>query len=85
MVTTNLNINELIIKCRENHRRSQKCLFFLLREFVFRICYRYTAINDDPVAIMNKAFIKLSKTIGQFNVNQELDVLLALKSGLNTF
>ena len=72
-------ITLLIEGCRSNDRVCQKELYYLLRGFALKICYRYTNKNEESEEIMNEAFIKLFKNIGTFDENRHTDQLLSLK------
>ena len=69
----------LIHGCRLNDRTSQKELYYLLRGFAMKICYRYTNAQEESEEIMNEGFVKLYKNIHQFDENRQEDILLSLK------
>ena len=77
--TDNLKIAVLLTGCRNNDRGSQKELYYLLRGFALKICYRYANNPDEPEEMMNEAFVKLFKHIAQFDENRQSDTLLSLK------
>jgi RNA polymerase sigma factor (sigma-70 family) len=79
LLTENAKITSLINGCRQNDRSSQKELYYLLRGFALKICYRYTNKNEESEEIMNEGFIKLFKSIGQFEENRNHEVLASLK------
>ncbi|MGZ5246169.1 MAG: RNA polymerase sigma factor [Flavitalea sp.] len=79
MQEDNSKISVLLSGCRSNDRASQKELYYLLRGFALKICYRYTNKNEESEEIMNEAFVKLFKNIQQFDENRHPDSLLALK------
>lgn len=79
MLTDNSKISALIAGCRQNDRGSQKELYYLLRGFAMKICYRYTDRMDESEETMNEAFIKLFKNIHQFDEHRQEDILLSLK------
>lgn len=79
MQEDNSKISVLLSGCRSNERASQKELYYLLRGFALKICYRYTNKNEESEEIMNEAFVKLFKNIQQFDENRHPDSLLALK------
>ncbi len=79
MQEDNSKISALLSGCRSNERASQKELYYLLRGFALKICYRYTNKNEESEEIMNEAFVKLFKNIQQFDENRHPDSLLALK------
>ena len=65
--------------CRKNDRNSQKELYYLLRGFAMKICYRYTNLQEESEEIMNEGFVKLFKNVNQFDETRQEDTLLALK------
>ncbi len=79
MQTDNDKISSLITGCRLNDRACQKELYYLLRGFALKICYRYTNKNEESEEIMNEGFIKLFKNLAQFDENRQPDILLGLK------
>ena len=79
MLTENAKIAALLKGCRENDRSSQKELYYILRGFAMKICYRYTNHAEDSEEIMNEAFVKLYKKLDQFDEFRQEDSLLSLK------
>jgi RNA polymerase sigma-70 factor (ECF subfamily) len=79
LVADNPKITVLLHGCRQNDRNSQKELYYLLRGFAMKICYRYTNTQEESEEIMNEGFVKLFKNIAQFDENRQEDTLLSLK------
>lgn len=79
MLTENAKIAALLNGCRNNDRNSQKELYYILRGFAMKICYRYTNHNEESEEIMNEAFVKLYKKLDQFDEFRQEDSLLSLK------
>jgi RNA polymerase sigma factor (sigma-70 family) len=79
LLTDNSKISTLLLGCRQNDRASQKELYYLLRGFAMKICYRYTDKMEESEEMMNEAFIKLFKNIHLFDENRQHDTLLSLK------
>lgn len=79
MLADNPKISALLNGCRQNDRNSQKELYYLLRGFAMKICYRYSNAREESEEIMNEAFVKLFKNVHQFDENRQDDTLLALK------
>ncbi len=79
MLTENAKIAALLDGCRKNDRNSQKELYYILRGFAMKICYRYTNHTEDSEEIMNEAFVKLYKKVDQFDEFRQDDSLLSLK------
>ena len=79
MLTENAKIAALLKGCRENDRSSQKELYYILRGFAMKICYRYTNHGEDSQEIMNEVFVKLYKKLDQFDEFRQEDSLLSLK------
>ena len=79
MLIDNSKIISLLNGCRRNDRNSQKELYYLLRGFAMKICYRYTNSNEESEEIVNEGFVKLFKNIHQFDEHRQEDTLLSLK------
>ena len=79
MLTENAKIAALLTGCRNNDRNSQKELYYILRGFAMKICYRYTSHAEESEEIMNEAFVKLYKKLDQFDEFRQQDSLLSLK------
>ena len=79
MLTENAKIAALLNGCRNNDRNSQKELYYILRGFAMKICYRYTNHAEESEEIMNEAFVKLYKKLDQFDEFRQEDSLLSLK------
>jgi RNA polymerase sigma-70 factor (ECF subfamily) len=79
LLTENAKIAALLDGCRKNDRNSQKELYYILRGFAMKICYRYTNHTEDSEEIMNEAFVKLYKKVDQFDEFRQDDSLLSLK------
>jgi RNA polymerase sigma factor (sigma-70 family) len=79
LLTENAKIAALLIGCRNNERGSQKELYYILRGFAMKICYRYTNHAEESEEIMNEAFVKLYKKLDQFDEFRQEDSLLSLK------
>jgi len=79
LLTENAKIAALLTGCRNNDRNSQKELYYILRGFAMKICYRYTNHAEESEEIMNEAFVKLYKKLDQFDEFRQEDSLLSLK------
>ena len=79
LLTENAKIAALLSGCRNNDRNSQKELYYILRGFAIKICYRYTNHTEESEEIMNEAFVKLFKKVHQFDEFRQEDSLLSLK------
>jgi RNA polymerase sigma factor (sigma-70 family) len=79
LLIDNSKITALLNGCRKNDRNSQKELYYLLRGFAIKICYRYTNTSEESEEIMNEGFVKLFKNIQQFDETRQNDTLLSLK------
>ncbi|WP_127130220.1 RNA polymerase sigma factor [Pseudoflavitalea rhizosphaerae] len=77
--TDNPKVATLIRGCLVNDRNSQKELYYLLRGFAMKICYRYTNAQEESEEIVNEGFVKLFKNIHQFDQQRQDDMLLSLK------
>jgi len=69
----------LLNGCRKNDRAAQKELYYLLRGFAMKICYRYTNTLEESEEIVNEGFIKLFRNIHQFDETRQENTLLSLK------
>lgn len=78
--TENAKIAALLLGCRNNDRSSQKELYYLLRGFGIKICYRYTNLNDECEEILHEAFMKLFKSVHLFEEKRHEEMILALKA-----
>jgi RNA polymerase sigma factor (sigma-70 family) len=79
LLIDNSKITALLNGCRKNDRNSQKELYYLLRGFAMKICYRYTNLQEESEEIMNEGFVKLFKNIHQFDETRQDNTLLSLK------
>jgi RNA polymerase sigma factor (sigma-70 family) len=79
LLTENAKIAALLNGCRNNDRNSQKELYYILRGFAMKICYRYSSHTEESEEIMNEAFVKLFKKLDQFDEFRQEDSLLSLK------
>lgn len=79
MLTDNAKMSLLLEGCRKNDRNSQKELYYLLRGFAMKICYRYADQNEDAEEMANEGFVKLFKNIHLFDELRQNDILLSLK------
>lgn len=79
LLPENAKIAALLDGCRKNDRNSQKELYYILRGFAMKVCYRYTNHAEDSEEIMNEAFVKLYKKVDQFDEFRQDDSLLSLK------
>jgi RNA polymerase sigma factor (sigma-70 family) len=79
LIAANSQILALIEGCRANDRSSQKELYYMLKEYAMKICYRYQNNLEQVEEIMNEGFIKLFKNIQQFEESRHADILASLK------
>ena len=79
MQTDHSKISSLLTGCRNNDRACQKEMYYLLRGFAMKICYRYTNKNEESEEIVNEGFVKLFKNLNQFDETRQPDILLSLK------
>jgi RNA polymerase sigma factor (sigma-70 family) len=79
LLPDNSKITGLLNGCRKNDRNSQKELYYLLRGFALKICYRYANTTEESEEIMNEGFVKLFKNVHQFDETRQDDTLLSLK------
>jgi RNA polymerase sigma factor (sigma-70 family) len=79
LIAANKQISALLEGCRNNDRNSQKELYYLLKGYAMKICYRYQNHPEQVEEIVNEGFIKLFKSIRQFDENRHPDIEIALK------
>jgi RNA polymerase sigma factor (sigma-70 family) len=79
LIVGNTQILALIDGCRKNDRACQKELYYLLKDYAMKICYRYQNHLEQVEEIMNEGFIKLFKNIHQFEESRHTDVLASMK------
>jgi RNA polymerase sigma factor (sigma-70 family) len=79
LIAANTQILALIEGCRANDRSSQKELYYMLRDYAMKICYRYQNNVEQVEEIVNEGFIKLFKNIHQFEESRHADTLASMK------
>jgi RNA polymerase sigma factor (sigma-70 family) len=79
LIAANTQILALIEGCRANDRTSQKELYYMLREYAMKICYRYQNNLEQVEEIVNEGFVKLFKNIHQFEESRHADILASMK------
>jgi RNA polymerase sigma factor (sigma-70 family) len=79
LIEENTQIRALIEGCRINDRASQKELYYMLRDYAMKICYRYQNSLEQVEEIMNEGFMKLFKNIHQFEESRHTDILASMK------
>lgn len=79
MIPGNTQISALIDGCRSNDRASQKELYYMLRDYAMKICYRYQNNLEQVEEMMNEGFMKLFKNIHQFEETRHADITASLK------
>jgi RNA polymerase sigma-70 factor, ECF subfamily len=79
LIAVNTQILALIEGCRANNRISQKELYYMLKDYALKICYRYQNNSEQIEEIMNEGFIKLFKNIQQFEESRHPDIMASLK------
>ena len=55
--------------CRRNNRESQKKMYTSFYGFAMSICFKYTNKKEDAVEIINDGFLKIFKTICQYEAS----------------
>lgn len=61
------NPNLLIQKCLQNDKRAQRELYEKYFQYLMSICYRYEHNQQDAVAILNQAFLKIIQNLETFD------------------
>jgi RNA polymerase sigma factor (sigma-70 family) len=79
LIAANTQILALIEGCRANDRSSQKELYYMLRDYAMKICYRYQHNVEQVEEIVNEGFVKLFKNIHQFEESRHADTLASMK------
>ncbi len=62
-----MDIQRIISGCKNNERRAQEALFKGYAGYVYTICRRYAANNEDARENMQDVFMKVFTKIEQFN------------------
>lgn len=72
------DITSLIAGCCQNNRNSQRDLYHWLYDYALKICYRYVNRTEEAEELVSESFIKLFRSITQFdgNRNGETEALL---------
>jgi RNA polymerase sigma factor (sigma-70 family) len=61
------DISELVTGCINNDRRAQERLYRNYYKVMMNLCLRYCEHDTDALAVLNLAFFKAFKNIGQFD------------------
>jgi RNA polymerase sigma-70 factor (ECF subfamily) len=61
---------EVLIGCNKMHRASQKLLYEKFYSYGMGICLRYADNRDEASAILNDGFMKIFKSISQFDLTK---------------
>ena len=61
---------ELIAKCKSNDRSAQEMLYKQFHNEMFRLCCRYLKSEDLAKEAFNASFLKVFKSIGDFDENK---------------
>lgn len=67
MVTTELDIEELLEGCRMNQRRAQEQLYRQFYRFAMTVALRYSRDEMDAADIISHAFVKIFKSIHTYD------------------
>lgn len=65
-----LEIDILIKKCANDHRPSQKQFYMLTADKLMNVSRRYAANMDDARDILQNAYVKIFKNIGDFDIKK---------------
>jgi RNA polymerase sigma factor (sigma-70 family) len=60
-------IEDIVIGCRNNNRKSQQQLFEWLQEYSVAVCYRYANNITEVQDLVSDGFMKVYKNISQYN------------------
>jgi len=60
----------LIERCNANDRIAQECLYKYFYADMFRVCQRYTTHPHEALTILNDAFLKVFRSIGQYETGK---------------
>lgn len=63
-------INQLILGCRKDNRKSQNSLYRLYYSYGMSICFRYVGSEEEAISVLNDGFLKVFKNIKKFDSNQ---------------
>lgn len=65
--------SELIQACLKNDRQAQEALYRQHASKMFHICLSYTGDRDTAKDILQESFIKVFKSIGEYNPDKSLE------------
>jgi DNA-directed RNA polymerase specialized sigma24 family protein len=68
----------------EGKYKTQEAVFHFLQNFVWRICYRYTHIQEDPKEYLYKSFIYFFKSEEFLSLNEKIEPFTSLKPTLRS-
>ncbi len=69
----------MISGCCKNDRNCQRDLYHCLHGYAMKICYRYVSRLEEAEELANESFIKLFRSIQQFDSNRQGDTEALLK------
>jgi len=67
------NYTELLIKCHKADAQAQRTLYDLFKARLFGLCLRYTRNREEAQDVMQDAFIKIFKHIGELTSAEKLE------------
>ena len=70
IILTNLDTQKIISGCKSEERSAQEALFTAFAPYVFTICRRYAACDEDAKENMQDCFLRIFKKINLFDSNK---------------
>ena len=67
------DLKKLITACIKNDRRAQKQFYDSYFHVLMSVCYRYQKNYDDAVYLLNTGFIKIIKSLDQFDATKPIE------------
>lgn len=64
---------EILIRCQKADAQAQRALYDLFKSRLFGLCRRYTRNRDEAQDVMQEAFIKIFKHIGELTSVEKLE------------
>lgn len=69
------SLSTILCKCLKNDRTSQKVLYEKYYGYALKIAFRYANCYDDATLITNDAFVKAFRSLQQFELNDEENII----------
>ena len=67
------NTRDLIEKCMKGDRNAQRVFYETNYQWLMSICFRYHSNTEDAASILNKGFLKMMSSLGQFDLDRPIE------------